>query len=167
MNRVFIALGSNIEPRINYLHQALERLELIGNVKQVSPVYKSNAYGLKDQPDFYNCACILETDLSPLELLQKNKNFELSIGRIRRRRWGPREIDIDIIFFDDKVIHNEDFSIPHYDYENRKFVIQPIADMDSNLIVPDTKKSILKVLEECKDDTKLELVETDWVESWN
>lgn len=167
MNRVFIALGSNIEPKLNYLQKALELLNLIGNITKISPVYKSDAYGLKDQPDFYNCACMLLTDLSPLKLLKKIKEFELAIGRTTKQRWGPREIDIDIIFFGDKVIRNEHLSIPHYDYQNRKFVLQPIVDIDSSLIAPDTKKSIIQVMEECKDDTKLELVETDWVDSWN
>ena len=97
MAEVFIALGSNLGDRLNYLIKSVNLLNLIGNVSSIAKLYQSSAYGFTAQPFFLNSAILLQTDIVPLNLLERLKNIEREVGRKKRIRWGPREIDLDII----------------------------------------------------------------------
>lgn len=162
MSAVYIALGSNLEPREYYLRQAVGQLGKLGKIMKVSRLYESDPYGVTEQPAFLNSALILKTGLPPRQLLPALKAIEQQVGRRKRQRWGPREIDLDIIFYGDLVVREENLHIPHYDYRNRRFVLQPLAELEPNFIAPDTGQPLQQALQECPDQTRLRLYKTDW-----
>jgi len=113
MPRIYLALGSNVGDSERYLDQAIELLAIqVTHIKQ-APRYHSKAVGYTDQPDFVNTAISGQTNLEPLELLKFVKDIEAEVGRVSRFRWGPREIDVDIICYDDLVLDTEVLQIPH------------------------------------------------------
>ncbi len=162
----FIALGSNVEPRLKYLTLAVDQLQFLGEIKRIAPLYHSSAYGVENQADFFNSACILGTNLLPLDLLKSLKDIEEKLGRKERFRWGPREIDLDIIFYGNEIIKEEGLVIPHPDYKNRRFVLLPISDMDPDLIPPDDNKNVKQLLDHCQDKTQIKLEMTNWHIKW-
>ncbi len=148
MNTIFLALGSNVGDSVTYIHKAIELLsKKISNI-QTAPIYTSKAVGFTDQPDFFNTAIKGKTDLEPLELLTFVKDIEQEIGRIYRFRWGPREIDVDIIFYNDLIFKNDTLEIPHPRAHERDFVLVPIADIDPTTVHPVLKKTVAKLLQE-------------------
>lgn len=163
MTAAYLALGSNLEPRELYLSRAISRLKALGNIQKIAPLYQSEPYGVTDQPQFLNSAVLLETELSPRELLHALKKIEQDLGRRKRRRWGPREIDIDIIFYGDKIIRESDLHIPHDDYRNRRFVLQPLRDLRPELTAPDTHETLRQLLKDCPDKSRLTLIKKLWV----
>lgn len=162
MTRTFIALGSNVEPRLKYLISAVDQLGQLGTVSKIAPLYESNAYGVQNQPDFYNSACILNTNILPLDLLKALKDIEAKLGRKRRFRWGPREIDLDIIFYGDTVINKEGIIIPHAGFKQRRFVLLPLTKMDADFIPPEESRNLNELLRDCKDETRVRLEKDDW-----
>jgi 2-amino-4-hydroxy-6-hydroxymethyldihydropteridine diphosphokinase len=162
MTPAFIALGSNVEPRLNYLTAAIHRLQALGKIIAIAPLYRSSAYGVEDQADFLNSACILNTNFLALDLLNSLKDIEEKLGRKKRFRWGPREIDLDIIFYDKQVIEKDKLVIPHQDYKNRIFVIKPLCDLDANFIPPGEDKNLAQLLAECTDKTQIKLEAENW-----
>jgi 2-amino-4-hydroxy-6-hydroxymethyldihydropteridine diphosphokinase len=148
MTEVYLALGSNIGDSKAYIAKAIDLLsDELADIKQ-APLYRSKAVGYTDQPDFINTAIGAKTDLSPLELLEVTKNIEKQLGRIERFRWGPREIDIDIIFYGHQIIESDELTIPHPSFRERSFVLQPICNLSPNLIDPVSKKPIKVLLEQ-------------------
>src|SRR5581483_4678477 len=99
-----------------------------------------------EQADFINTAVVGQTDLAPADLLRAIKDIEHQVGRIPTFRNGPREIDIDIIFYDDLVMKTKELTIPHPELSNRDFVLQPLADLDSNLRHPVSKQTVIQLL---------------------
>ncbi len=162
MSEALIAIGSNVGDRCSYLKQAVDNIQSLGDVKQVAPLYETSAYGLTDQPDFLNSVILLRTSVKPKTLLHKLKSIEVTVGRKERIRWGPREIDLDIIFYDDKILRTVDLSIPHPDFQNRRFVLEPLADIAPEWKSPIDGKTVLELLNNCADKTIIELVEKDW-----
>lgn len=142
MATVFLALGSNVGNGNKQFDWAIELLssELL-NVVQ-APRYISKPVGFTDQSDFLNTALKAETKLSPTELLEFTQNIEKKVGRIRRFRWGPREIDIDIIFYDNLMINEPILAIPHPRFAERDFVLLPIKDISPDLIDPISGKTV-------------------------
>jgi 2-amino-4-hydroxy-6-hydroxymethyldihydropteridine diphosphokinase len=130
MSDVALALGSNLGDRLQALRRAVEVIsEQIGAVAAKSDVYETAPWGRTSQPFFLNACLVVETDMPPLVLLGKIKEIECEIGRIKRAYWGPREIDIDIIFYDDLVLDDPKLIIPHKLMEMRSFVMAPLADV--------------------------------------
>lgn len=161
MNIVFLALGSNVGDSIPTIHKAIKYLsEKVKNIQE-APIYTSKAVGYTDQPDFFNTAIKGETDLEPEELLHFVKNIEQEIGRIHRFRWGPREIDIDIIFYGHEVFKNEYLEIPHPRVHERDFVLIPIADIDENFVHPVMSSTVRELLETlpAQNDAVLRMIE--------
>jgi 2-amino-4-hydroxy-6-hydroxymethyldihydropteridine diphosphokinase len=118
---------------------------ILQNLKQ-APVYSSKAVGYTDQPDFLNTAVRGQTDLEPEALLARIKNIERQVGRTPTFHHGPREIDIDIIFYGERVIENPRLTIPHPAFKERDFVLQPLSDLDPSLADPVTKQSVGSLL---------------------
>jgi 2-amino-4-hydroxy-6-hydroxymethyldihydropteridine diphosphokinase len=162
MTRAFIALGSNVEPRLKYLTSAVDQLGQFGTVSKIAPLYKSSAYGVQNQPDFFNSACILNTNILPLDLLKALKDIEAKLGRKRRFRWGPREIDLDIIFYGDTVINEEMLVLPHPGFSERRFVLLPLTKMDADFIPPEESRNLKELLRDCRDETPLRLEKNNW-----
>ena len=163
MSTVYIALGSNLEPRRQYMQQAVLHMQQIGKVLNVAPLYESEPYGFTEQPRFLNSAVCLETDWQPLPLLNRLKQIETTVGRITRQRWGPREIDLDIIFYDDLVLQTEHLTIPHPDYRNRCFVLQPLADIAPEFVPPDATQPLQELARECRKTNHLTHIQSNWV----
>lgn len=144
--KVFLALGSNVGDCKANIAEAVEKLsEKVSNIK-VAPLFISKAVGYTDQPDFHNTALVGETDLKPEELLDFVKSIEQEVGRVYRFRWGPREIDIDIIFYGDQVYKSERLEIPHPRMHERDFVLVPLVALEPELVHPKLGKSVQKLL---------------------
>jgi 2-amino-4-hydroxy-6-hydroxymethyldihydropteridine diphosphokinase len=143
---IFLLLGSNLGDRLANLSEAARQM---GTIKS-SPVYVTAAWGKSDQPDFYNQAIEIETSLSPDDLLQKILEVEKAMGRERSEKWGPRVIDIDILFYNNEVIYKKNLVIPHPEIQNRRFALEPLAQI-TNLVHPVLRKTIEELLKDCKD----------------
>ena len=138
MHLVYLALGSNLGNRSGNLISAIQFLEPEIRVKTCSPVYETPPWGYEDQPKFLNQVLEVETELAPGALLEHVKNIESDVGREVSFRYGPRSIDIDILFFDDLVIDSPPLCIPHARIPERAFVLVPLAE-----IAPDYHHPVL------------------------
>ena len=145
---VYLALGSNLGNRLNFLQSALNNLTLELTRIQVSSVYESDPWGYADQGKFLNMVISAETFLSPLKLLNVLKKIEIDVGRNPTFKNGPREIDIDIILYGNEIIHEENLKIPHPEFANRAFVIKPLAELNADQIDPKSGKSFSSLLNE-------------------
>lgn len=151
MHTAYIAFGSNIGDKENYIKKALEKIEEREmKILKVSPIYETEPYGVLDQDSFFNGVAKIETNLEPENLIKELLDIEKHLDRVRERRWGPRTIDLDIIFYDDLIINEKDLIIPHNDMENREFVLKPLCDIDENFIHPVLKKSVRQLYDELK-----------------
>lgn len=152
-NIAFIGLGSNKGNKLFYLSEALSKISLIKNVKllSVSSVYETKPFGIQNQENFYNSAAKLATDLDPVELLTELKHIEKGLGRISSEKWGPREIDIDLLLYNDLIFSNDFISLPHKGIIYRDFVLQPLCDIEPELIHPQLKKKLNVILSEVKE----------------
>lgn len=147
MATVYLALGSNVGEPAAHIEQAIGLLGAVLNNIRRAPVYRSKAAGHTDQPDFLNTAVSGETSLSPEELLASIKRAEQEIGRVERFRWGPREIDIDIIFYDDLVQETVALTLPHPEFRGRDFVLRPLCDLNPDLKDPVSKRTVSQLLD--------------------
>jgi len=132
----FLGLGSNVGDRLNYILKALDHIENYGKILKCSTVYESQPWGVKDQPSFLNSVVMVETNLRPVELLHRVKKSEILLGRKNRGRWGPREIDIDILLYEDHIIMLSFLKIPHPHLLERDFVLIPLLEIAPHLIHP-------------------------------
>ena len=128
--KVYLGLGSNLGDREGNLLQACE---LLGCLEK-SKIHETEPFGVLDQPKFLNMVCEIETELSPRELLLFVKNIEKKLGRKKREKWGPREIDIDILFYGDQIIDEPDLKIPHPGIKERDFVLKPLKEIAPGLV---------------------------------
>ncbi|MFV3010885.1 2-amino-4-hydroxy-6-hydroxymethyldihydropteridine diphosphokinase [Clostridium botulinum] len=151
MHTAYVAFGSNMGEKENYIKRALEKIEERGmKIIKVSSIYETEPYGVLDQDSFLNGVVKIETNLTPEDLIEELLNIEKQLDRVRERRWGPRTIDLDIIFYDDLIINEKDLVIPHKDMENREFVLKPLCDIDENFIHPVLKKSVRELYDRLK-----------------
>ncbi|MGN6477358.1 MAG: 2-amino-4-hydroxy-6-hydroxymethyldihydropteridine diphosphokinase [Flavipsychrobacter sp.] len=152
MTTAYLSLGSNKGDRIEYLKRALEILsKKAGTVTKVSPIYQTAAWGKTDQPDFYNIAVEIGTSSPAEQLLNAILETEQELGRHRTEKWGQRTIDIDILFYGNEIINSTNLVIPHPHLQDRRFVLQPLNDINPKLIHPEIKKDISTLLAECTD----------------
>jgi 2-amino-4-hydroxy-6-hydroxymethyldihydropteridine diphosphokinase len=126
---IILSLGSNIGDRKSNLTAALVELAKLVEIKGVSSIYESEPLLMTDQSSFYNIAIEIKYSKTPKKLLDEIKKIEINLGRKKTVRYGPRIIDIDIIFFDGENISTEMLTIPHYSWKNRLFVIEPICEI--------------------------------------
>ncbi len=150
MEKVFLGLGSNIGDKKSNILKAVKILSKeIKNIK-VASFYISKAVGYTDQNDFVNTVLKGYTELSPYQLLQFCQFVEKEVGRIYRFKWGPREIDIDILTYGNLVINSEDLKIPHPFLEERDFVLIPLRDIEPNFVHPVSKKKLEELIKNIK-----------------
>jgi 2-amino-4-hydroxy-6-hydroxymethyldihydropteridine diphosphokinase len=147
MQIIFLALGSNIENRKQHIETAITLLREKVHDITVAPLYETKPRYFEDQQNFLNTVLRGFTDLYPRELLQFTKAVQQEVGRVERFRNGPREIDIDILFYDSKVYKDEELEIPHPRLQERDFVLQPFADINPNFLHPILKKTIKELLD--------------------
>lgn len=153
MNLVYLLIGGNMGDRSENLAQAREWLQLeCGTIEKTSSIYETEAWGHNDQPPFLNQAIFLTTELPVTDLMNCILNVEKKIGRIRKDKYGPRIIDIDIIFFNDEIVNNSVVTVPHPELQNRRFVLVPLVEIAENVIHPTLKRSCFDLLCECNDE---------------
>lgn len=159
---VFCSLGSNLGDREKNLRHALDTLKRneISQLHQAR-IYETEPVGLKDQPFFLNTAIQFNTSILPHALLHQLLEIEKSLGRIRREKWGPRVIDIDIIFYGQEQINDKELVIPHPRYTERKFVLAPLAELFPTFIPPGTRQTIANLLEHCEDKAAVSVYKKD------
>ena len=135
--KIYLATGSNQGDRWNYLGQAAELLEdLVGPIRKRSKIYETEAWGCADQAPFLNQVLELETQLSPQELIATCLQIEKMLGRRRRKKWEARPIDIDILFYGEEVIEEEELQIPHAQMHLRNFVLVPMMEIAGDFVHP-------------------------------
>lgn len=153
-----LLLGSNEGNSVHHLRFAeTEIIKCAGKISMASSIYRSEAWGKKDQNDFLNKVIIVETILNPISLLQTLLTIEQNAGRVRAEKWGPRTLDIDILYFDDIVYKDDQLLIPHAGISTRKFTLIPLCEIIPDHIHPVTGKSNRWMLDHCPDTGQVEL----------
>lgn len=159
MPEIYLLLGSNQGNREFYLHQAHHKLEnSVGKLLIKSKMYETAAWGLEKQAAFLNQVLKLTTNLSPENLLKAIHSIELNLGRERDIKWGPRVIDIDILFYDDLIVNFSDLIIPHPQLQNRRFTLIPLSEIAPELMHPVLKRSVKDLLVHCPDRLEVKLL---------
>ena len=151
MTTVYLALGSNTGDSARYIMKAIDLLGPVLHDIQRAPLYVSKAVGFTEQADFLNTVISGQTELSPQALIQVIDDVEQQVGRVQRFRWGPREIDIDIIFYGNQILKTESLTIPHPSFQERDFVLRPLVDLDSKIIDPLSHKTVKQLLDGLND----------------
>jgi 2-amino-4-hydroxy-6-hydroxymethyldihydropteridine diphosphokinase len=139
---VYISLGSNVGEREQNLRDAIERLRKLGEVKAVSSIYETEPVEYTAQPWFLNAAVALETELMPRQLMSRLLGIEKEMGRRRTITKGPRVIDLDVIFFGHSVIETPEITVPHPAMHERRFVLEPMAEIAPEVRHPITKRTV-------------------------
>jgi 2-amino-4-hydroxy-6-hydroxymethyldihydropteridine diphosphokinase len=152
MNKVFLLIGGNIGDRMANLAMAVEFIEkYLGKMFQISSIYETAAWGNTHQADFLNQAICIKTSLSPNDLMTQILLIEQKMGRERNIPLGPRTIDIDILYYNDAIVENEQVTIPHPRISERKFVLYPLVEIAPDWIHPSLLKTNTALLKECGD----------------
>ncbi len=155
MQRVYIAIGSNLGDRTLNCKRAIEEISAFSDVTAVSSFYETDPVGNEDQPLFINCAIEIISDITPHQLLGELSRIENKLGRVRKEKWGPRTIDLDIIFYGEVVLNDPDLKIPHPEAHKRRFVLEPLAEIAPGLIHPHFQVSVSELLGNIKDPHKV------------
>jgi 2-amino-4-hydroxy-6-hydroxymethyldihydropteridine diphosphokinase len=150
--QAYLLIGGNIGDRQKYLRDATLMINtVVGEVTRTSSIYETAAWGLEDQSFFLNQVLEVTTSLEPADLLSAILNIEEQMGRKRSIKFGPRTIDIDILFYNQKVVKSEKLTIPHPEIQNRKFALVPMNEIAPGLIHPVMNKTISELLGACTD----------------
>jgi 2-amino-4-hydroxy-6-hydroxymethyldihydropteridine diphosphokinase len=139
---VYLSLGSNVGDRAGNLKAAIDRLRTLGEVSAVSSFYETEPVEFTAQAWFLNCAVTLETDKTPKDLLAGILDVEQQLGRRRGQKKGPRIIDIDILLFGNSIVEESGLTIPHPSMQERRFVLEPLAEIAPDVLHPVLKRSI-------------------------
>jgi 2-amino-4-hydroxy-6-hydroxymethyldihydropteridine diphosphokinase len=143
--KVYLSLGSNVGDREAHLRDAQARLGAVGRVSAVSSFYETEPVEFTEQPWFLNCAVALETAQTPQPLMTSILNLEEAMGRRRVQKKGPRTIDIDILLFGDTILNSPEITVPHPAMHERRFVLEPLAEIAPNVRHPILNKTILEL----------------------
>jgi 2-amino-4-hydroxy-6-hydroxymethyldihydropteridine diphosphokinase len=137
MTRAYIALGANLGQPVEQLREAVRRLAVVPGVTslRLSPIYLSDPVGVTEQPRFANAVAVLDTTLEPLALLDACQSIEQALGRERLMRWGPRTIDLDLLFFGELRMSHPRLELPHPRWHERAFVLRPLLDLGAGPII--------------------------------
>jgi len=158
----FIAIGSNMESPAENCRQAMDRLGDSPDMTLLarSSLYRSEPFGKTDQDWFVNAVVRIDTSLSPEELLKACLSIEQEMGRSRSEKWGPRIIDLDILFYDDLILKLEGLEIPHPGIPERSFVLVPMNEIAPDCIHPQLKKPVKTLLEEIENPQQVQRMDS-------
>ena len=155
----YLALGSNLGDRLHYLSTATHFIQQrIGRILQQSALYETDAWGVSEQPSYYNQVLEVETNLQAEEILTICLQIETELGRVRTSHWGARTIDIDILLHHSQIIDNQHLTIPHPRMHQRKFVLVPLSDIAPQKKHPIFRATIQTLLEQCTDTLDVRLI---------
>lgn len=154
MVQAYIALGSNISPRSDYLYRAIDRLNEHEGIQvlQRSSIYETVPVGYTEQSDFLNMVIHVETSLGAHDLLSYCQSIEQTLGRERLVKWGPRTIDLDILLYNQENVESEQLIVPHPRIQERAFVLVPLNEIDQELNVPHMQQSVKQLLSVLADE---------------
>ena len=144
-NKIILSLGSNIGDKKSNLETAINQINKFSTVKKISSIYESDPILLEDQENFFNLVLEIDYKKSVIELLETTKDVERRMGRKKTVKYGPRIIDIDIVFFNNQIVNSKDLVIPHYDWSNRVFVVQPLCELFKEFNIKDYKLDVQKI----------------------
>lgn len=151
-----LSLGSNVGDRLNFLDLAkIEISKTIGPIQLSSNIYETEPWGVENQESYLNQVITVQTDLTPFELLNDIHLIEKNLGRIRTALYGPRTIDIDILYYEEKIIDNENLKIPHPQIQKRRFILVPLSEILPQMYHPLLKLTHQELLDIVKDDGKV------------
>lgn len=165
MARVVLGLGSNLGDREDNLRRALTELRRFVHLEAVSSLYESEPVGLRDQPWFLNAVCVATTDLEPEALLQVAKEIERKLGRRSGIRFGPRPIDLDILFYDGAVIESPSLQVPHPRLVERAFVLVPMVEILPDMVHPVVGRTASQLLADLQEPEEVRLYRRDWLDA--
>jgi 2-amino-4-hydroxy-6-hydroxymethyldihydropteridine diphosphokinase len=152
MNRAYLLTGGNMGNRTANLQEAIGLIaESAGKVVARSSVYETKAWGKTEQPDFLNQVLVIDTPLSAEDLMARLMEIELEMGRMREEKYGPRKIDIDILFYNDEIIKTPHLTIPHPRLHLRNFTLEPLYELAPHLMHPVLGKTIAQLFTESPD----------------
>ncbi|MEO6894074.1 MAG: 2-amino-4-hydroxy-6-hydroxymethyldihydropteridine diphosphokinase [Ginsengibacter sp.] len=155
MNKLFLITGGNIDDRKKSLETAANLVEKrVGKIINRSKIYETEAWGITDQASFYNQVLVLESKFSARHVLDTILKIEEEMGRKRTVKNAARIIDIDILFFNDEIVNEQNLIIPHPEISNRRFVLSPLNEIAPQMVHPGLKKSMKQLLSETKDQLK-------------
>ena len=144
-NKIILSLGSNIGDKKSNLETAINQINQFSTIKKISSIYESDPVLLKDQDNFFNLVLEIDYKKTVIELLETTKDVERRMGRKKTVKYGPRIIDIDIVFFNNQIVNSKDLVIPHYDWSNRVFVVKPLSELFKEFNMQDYKLDIQKI----------------------
>lgn len=161
MNTAFLLTGGNLGNRKETLAQTKDLIaEQCGAVVATSSLYETAAWGNTNQPAFLNQALQLETTLTARQLMRRLLKLEKLMGRVRKEKYGPRIIDIDILLFNNEVHNYQLLKLPHPEMQNRRFALLPLNEIAKDYIHPVLKKTIKELLKDCKDELEVKKVKS-------
>ena len=157
IHTAYIGIGSNLGTSGENCVEAIEKISTNDHIKIISKssFYKTAPIGDIEQDWFINSVIRVNTKLNPKELLLTLLNIESEMGRIRKEKWGPRLIDLDLLFYDKLILNQEGITLPHPEMQKRNFVLVPLNEISENLTHPILKKTVKTLLQESSDDTEV------------
>lgn len=161
LNRVVLCIGGNLGDRMANLGETADFVLFnIGDIVQSSGIYESPGWGMENVPDFLNQVLVVETELDPAGLLAEIAELEEFYGRQRiKGKYASREMDVDILFFNDEIIHEENIDIPHPRMHERMFVLKPLSEILPEYIHPELKKTVEQLWKECTDTANVKRID--------
>lgn len=156
---VFIGLGSNLGERLENITHALNQIQHLSktDIVDFSSIYETAPVGYGPQRQFFNQVARLQTGLDPGKLLTECMRIERHLGRKRRVKWGPRTLDVDLLFWDDKVIDTKELTVPHPHVASRRFVLEPLCEIAPTFVTPLNQKTVRDLLAACQDKNAVTL----------
>lgn len=155
-----LLLGSNLGNRQQHLETAERYLQsIVGKIEKKSAIYASRAWGKTDQPDFLNRVISFNTDSTPMDLLDKLLAIESKFGRVRTEKWGPRVLDLDILYYDDLVYSDNRLTIPHPGISGRRFTLVPLCEIYPEKLHPVYQLNNMTLLDKCTDQGEVIKIE--------